>query len=75
MQIPKVQKKTESLTVFFVLFGSGPFKALSKMLVKSTSADENTCPSLWSILSTFYTRVFRTKVLFAKILLPKPKQN
>ncbi len=32
--MPKVQKKTYSLTVFFALLGSARVKAVSKMLVK-----------------------------------------
>jgi hypothetical protein len=36
MQIPKVQKKTDSLNVFFALLGFVRVKAVRKMLVKST---------------------------------------
>ncbi len=36
MQIPKTQKKTDDLTVFFSLLGSALVKAMCKILVKST---------------------------------------
>ncbi len=36
MQIPKAQKKTANLTVFFALLGSGSIKAARKMLNKLT---------------------------------------
>ncbi len=35
-KIPKEQKKTVSLTVFFTLLESAPVKAVLKMLMKST---------------------------------------
>jgi len=35
-QIPKAQKKTDSMTVFFALLESAHIKAVRKMLVKST---------------------------------------
>jgi len=44
-QIPKVQKKTNGLTVFFALLGSGHVKAACKMLVKSTPGE---------MISTFF---------------------
>jgi hypothetical protein len=42
-QIPKVQKNTVKLSVFFALLGSACVKAAHKMLVKST-------PGLWLAL-------------------------
>jgi len=35
-KIPKAQKDTDDLTIFFVFFGSSAVKAASKTLVKST---------------------------------------
>ncbi len=40
LQIPKVQKKTVDLTVFYVLFGSTSAKVTHKMLVKLTTGGE-----------------------------------
>jgi len=39
MQIPKAQKKTDSLTLFFALLGSARVKAARKTLVKLTPGD------------------------------------
>jgi hypothetical protein len=49
-QIPKAQKKTVKLSVFFALWGSVRVKVRNKMLAKST---------LVSISSMFYEQLLR----------------
>jgi len=47
-QVPKAQKKTDSLTIFFAFLGSACVKASHKTLIKLT-------PGCCSLLLCFYT--------------------